>query len=364
MALYATWNPADKDDITLSNGDLTATSTVGGEWDSVRSTLSVSNGKWYWEITVNDPDALNWFMIGVASASASLTQYCGQNQESWGYGAHGGLKRHGGSSWGYCDTYKKDDVIMAALDMDNNKIWWGKNGTWCASGDPAAGTNAAFDDLDKSPLYAMTSNYELNSQCTANFGASSFQYTVPDGFSAGLFSGEPVTFTFTNPSPVHLSTVYGNNQTLQLTVTISGEDPSYIYDATFYNATTSGVIGSTVSGTNSGESVSTNWSSVDSGDYSWYLYVTSSGENDTSSTCEFTKKYKCAGYVEIDGTRASGIPVRLYLRSGGELIGSTTSAGISGTFEVDTIYNENHYAIAIHPTDSGTNALIMDWLTP
>jgi hypothetical protein len=170
-----------------------------------------------------------------------------------------------------------------------------------------------------------------------------------------------ITFVFTNPSPVHLSTVYGNSQTLQLTVTVSGEDPNYTYDATFYDATTSGIIGSTVSGTNSGQSVSTNWFTVDSGDYGWYLYVTSSGENDTSSTYEFTKRYKCAGYVEID---ASGIPVRLYLRSDGELIGFTTSAGISGTFEVDTLYNENHYAIAIHPTDSGTNALIYDWITP
>ena len=173
-----------------------------------------------------------------------------------------------------------------------------------------------------------------------------------------------IVFTFTSPSPIHLSTVYGNSQTLELTVTVSGEEPSYIYDATFYDATTSGIIGSTVSGTSSGESVSINWSTVNSGDYSWYLYATSSGKNDTSSTYEFTKKYKCAGYVEIDGTRTSGIPVRLYLRSGGELIGFTTSAGISGTFEIDTLYNENHYAIAIHPTDSGTNALIYDWITP
>jgi hypothetical protein len=175
---------------------------------------------------------------------------------------------------------------------------------------------------------------------------------------------EAVTFTFTDPSPLHLSTVYGNSQTLQLTVTVSGQDPIYTYDATFYNATTSGIIGSTVSGTSSGQYVSTNWSTVDSGDYSWYVYATSSGANDTSSTYEFTKKYKCEGYVEIDGTRASGIPVRLYLRSDGELVGYTTSTGISGTFEIETIYNENHYAIAIHPTDSGTNALIMDWLAP
>jgi len=174
----------------------------------------------------------------------------------------------------------------------------------------------------------------------------------------------PIIFIFSDPSPVHLSTVYGNSQTLQLTVTVSGSAGSYVYDATFYNATTSGVIGYTVSGTSSGQSVFTNWDAIDGGDYFWYLYTTSSGSNDTSSTYEFTKKYKCEGYVEIDSTRTSGVPVRLYRRSNGELIGYTTSAGISGTFEIGTVYDENHYAVAIHPTDSGTNALIYDYLKP
>jgi hypothetical protein len=186
---------------------------------------------------------------------------------------------------------------------------------------------------------------------------------VISSYELDMFEGAPtITFTFTSPSPTHQSTVYGNSQTLQLIVTISGSEPSYTYDATFYNATASGII-STVSGTSSGQPVSTNWSTVDGGEYFWYLIATSSGSNDTSSTYEFTKKYKCAGYVEIDGTRTSGIPVRLYLRSDGELVGFTTSAGISGTFEIDTLYNENHYCIALF-TSSGTNALIYDYLKP
>ena len=188
-----------------------------------------------------------------------------------------------------------------------------------------------------------------------------------DGIYTGLYELEfygnedTITFTFSDPSPTHQSTVYGNSQTLQLTVTVSGSD---IYDATFYNATTSGIIGSTISGTNSGQSVSTNFPTLAGGDYSWYLIASISGSEDTSSTYEFTKKFKCAGYTEVDSVLTSGIPVRLYKRDTGELIGSTTSAGVSGTFEIDTIYNENHYVVAIQPTDSGTNALIYDWITP
>lgn len=200
-----------------------------------------------------------------------------------------------------------------------------------------------------------------------------------DGSSTGvitsreldMFEGAPsIIFTFSNPFPIHLSTVYGNSQTLQLTVTVSGEDPSYVYDATFYDATTSGIIGSTISGTSSGQLVETNWSTVDSGDYSWYLYATSSGENDTSSTYEFTKKYKCEGYVEVDGTLTSGIPVRLYRRDTGELIGSDISTTESGIFSIETTYNEYYYAVALYAsTVSGvditeTNALIYDHLKP
>ena len=100
------------------------------------------------------------------------------------------------------------------------------------------------------------------------------------------------------------------------------------------------------------------------GDYNWYLVATSSGVDNTSSTYNFTNNFLAEGYTEINGTRASGVAVRLYRRSTGALIGSDISAGISGTFSIGTLYNEAHYAVALHPTDSGTNALIYDYLTP
>ena len=34
------------------------------------------------------------------------------------------------------------DIISVALDVDASKIWFGKNGTWGNSSDPAAGTNS------------------------------------------------------------------------------------------------------------------------------------------------------------------------------------------------------------------------------
>ena len=34
---------------------------------------------------------------------------------------------------------------MIAVNMDTGKAWFGKNGTWFVSGDPAAGTGATYD---------------------------------------------------------------------------------------------------------------------------------------------------------------------------------------------------------------------------
>ena len=43
--------------------------------------------------------------------------------------------------------------------MDNGKIWLGENGTWFASGDPAAGSNAMYTNLSGktvAPFHADT----------------------------------------------------------------------------------------------------------------------------------------------------------------------------------------------------------------
>ena len=39
------------------------------------------------------------------------------------------------------------NIGMVAVDMDNGKIYIYKNGTWFASGDPTAGSNAMYTNL-------------------------------------------------------------------------------------------------------------------------------------------------------------------------------------------------------------------------
>ena len=107
------------------------------------------------------------------------------------------------SSWG--DTYTTDDVIGVAIDMDDGKVWFSKNGTFQASGDPAAGTNAAFTTLKTyKNTYAFSVGCGQTSsqyhQYEGNFGQNpSFNGTFTggdvgtqtDGNGIGLFKYAP-----------------------------------------------------------------------------------------------------------------------------------------------------------------------------
>ena len=113
----------------------------------------------------------------------------------WAVGGTKALVRGGASSWvsgGPTADFSafsmlNGDVVMWALDVDNGKMWQGKNGTW-SSGDPAAGTNANFSNIamiNWSP-YFSTDNSGGDQTVTANVGATPFTYSVPTGFTGGV----------------------------------------------------------------------------------------------------------------------------------------------------------------------------------
>lgn len=190
---FATLNPSDKSaDLTLSGGNLIATASGSG-YDSVRATQGLSSGKWYWEFkytTVSSADA----MWGVANSTMTLTNYVGLDANGWGNYMPTGNKLHAGANTGYGTAQVVNDVLMMALDMDNGKVWFGKNGTWFNSGDPSAGTNPAFTSADgiTGTLYPCLSLTNPNVTVgQANFGASTMAYTAPSGFNQGVYTGSP-----------------------------------------------------------------------------------------------------------------------------------------------------------------------------
>jgi hypothetical protein len=176
----------------------------------------------------------------------------------------------------------------------------------------------------------------------------------------------PISFIFSNPVPTDGSTQYGYRHLLKITVTTTGiAADSYVNDITFYDGADN-KIGNTLSGVNSGsQATSTDYYfTPTAGTNSWYVYSTASGHDATSSTYSFDNLFLCAGYTEVDGVRTSGIPVRLYKRSDGSMLGEAITSGVSGTFEIPITYTGYCYAVALHPTDDYRNAEIYDWLAP
>jgi hypothetical protein len=188
---YAIWDAATAGaNISLSNGNLTATRAAGSAWQSVRATKGKSSGKWYWEYTFTG--VANEIIMGAGDSALSASNFVGSSSQSTGFQAATSfvdvLKYRSATFTGTgAGLWVAGDVIMFALNMDNNKIWFGKNGTWLGAGspNPATDTAPAFTGVNGTQ-YAATSMFAARA-VTANFGASAFAHTPPAGFNAGLY---------------------------------------------------------------------------------------------------------------------------------------------------------------------------------
>jgi len=191
VANYAVLNPVYKSasQPTISNGNLTvAPSAVN--YQNAFSTIGVTSGKWYAEVVVTGtPNSAN--MIGVANA-AQLNYLTGTANVigtttgvGYGYYIYNGNKYSAGTSTAYGNSIASGDIVGIALDLDNGKIWFSKNGTWQASGDPAAGTNAAFTGIASDTWSIGSTVYSGGvTSFNHNFGQRPFTYTPPTGFVA------------------------------------------------------------------------------------------------------------------------------------------------------------------------------------
>ena len=57
------------------------------------------------------------------------------------------INNYNNSATSFGNTYTTGDIIGIAMDLDNNKLYFSKNGTWQNSGDPTSGstgTGSAF----------------------------------------------------------------------------------------------------------------------------------------------------------------------------------------------------------------------------
>jgi hypothetical protein len=208
---FATYNPLinTQNIPTFAEGNLQA-ATTGAGVNGGFSTTGMSSGKWYAEFKLSAHSGTNRCVIGVTSNPAEENrnnQYLGQTAASYSYSAEIGRKYYNNTAASYGDSYTTNDIIGIALDLDNLKIYFSKNGTWQNSGDPesgATGTGAAFTvtapsstttgfyffgEGDESGTHSVTvqanfgnAPYTISSGNTDGNGYGNFEYAVPSGY--------------------------------------------------------------------------------------------------------------------------------------------------------------------------------------
>jgi hypothetical protein len=206
---FATLNPLNvpaSNQPTFSNGNLISTSStaVNGSFGG-SSSMSVSTGKWYIEAKAGAIVSSNVMNIGVTYDQAETARTNNDAKTNYEYTYNGsGNKSNNNIDSAYGDSYTTGDIIGIALDLDNSKIYFSKNGVFQNSGDPtsgATGTGAAFTvtsgqtysfyQQDETGASANTSQFEFNfgnppfAITTGNEDANgygNFEYEVPPGY--------------------------------------------------------------------------------------------------------------------------------------------------------------------------------------
>lgn len=233
---YCTANPLlTSNNITFSNANLSLdVGATGGVYRNAGGTFAQSTGKWYWEFAFGNTVANPLGGVGdVTQSRATWESDTTGNANFWYVNAINGNKVNAGST-SYGSSFLTTDICMVALDMDNGRIWWGKNGTWFASGDPAAGTNAAFTNLTGktlAPVFFGGSGSSGGNSYTLNFGQRPFSYAPPSGFKTLCATNLP-TPTILNGAQFMAATLYtgtGSSQTIANTVNGVNFQPDLVW---------------------------------------------------------------------------------------------------------------------------------------
>ena len=197
--VFATFQPLDlqASTQTFAEGNLKVTTDSSG-WDTIASTIGGTSGKWYFEaklITLGNYAIIGVIDINDANLNTTSSYYIGASTPDNGYQNNGARPDTGG---GFGASYTANDIIGIAIDMDNLKVYFSKNGTFQNSGNPTSGaTGTGAQDLTASTTYCFAISGHGSTVWEANFGSppfaissgntdgndrGNFEYAVPSGY--------------------------------------------------------------------------------------------------------------------------------------------------------------------------------------
>ena len=182
-------------------------STGAASWRMTIGTVGATSGKYYAECQYYGSGGGVHWMSGIVSLdqnTAHTNQYPGGDSGKLGVAYNwDGNQYVNGSYSSYGASMTNNDIMGIAMDLDNRKIYFSKNGTWQNSGVPTSGSTGtgAISIPSSTDTYTFAFSAH-NSSMNCNFGngyfggtavssagtnASGngiFEYDVPTGYTA------------------------------------------------------------------------------------------------------------------------------------------------------------------------------------
>ena len=203
--VFNTLNRVAVNQFTLSNGDTTA--TVSGQnfiRTFITNTIAPESGKWYWESKLITSGGSDRTSLGICSTEENVGTgtTIPQNELSICTGYSRIRFTENGSTTEVDSFYtvpSANDIFMYALDLDNNKFYFGVNGNWWnynssqTGGDPTSGSG-----------YVTNSTNIIKGAMSAfirvQAGSAATTFTNQFNFGNGFFGTTAVSSAGTNAS--------------------------------------------------------------------------------------------------------------------------------------------------------------------
>ena len=194
--------------LTLTNGNNTVYCTDDA-WRSAFSTFALSSGKYYFEVKRVGSSAN--MSVGIVDQS-QLTGTVGTDKlqtQTRGYAyLASGQKGNSGSETSWGNAYAQNDIVGCAVDFDNGKIYFSKNGAWENSGDPTSGSTGTGSMYDLASGYDYligTSLYSTSAGASFNFGNGFYGTTAVTTNSGNGYAGAEGKSIFSYQPPTNYS---------------------------------------------------------------------------------------------------------------------------------------------------------------
>ena len=234
---FATMNPIDHTGFTFYEGNLKVTTPSSGV-HSCRASMSLSSGKYYWEVVVIAQTGGPVPLIGIYGINVPTAIYVDSQPTGYLYYGNNGNKLTQGSNVSYGASYTVGDIIGVSFDSDSGVLIFYKNGVSQGTAFTVS-TSITYSPVLADGSGSNTETYVVNFGQDSSFAGNKTAQSKQDSNSIGDFYYEPpsgflalCTKNLPDPAVIpseHFNTVLWTGNGSTQSITGVGFEPSLVW---------------------------------------------------------------------------------------------------------------------------------------